>query len=571
MRKQLIAILLFCSFCSVAQTIEKIDVGDDINVSLGKVNSLIKSEQTKVGNAIFLTNYNLALDGTTNDGIKIQQAIDDAAEGDVIEFPPGGSIKISTTVTITKRLTINGNGANITLDSNLPCFYLFERDGVTIQDFIFTGSGRNVSTKTLQTAITYVAGARHTIQNITCNLISGTGIMGINNFGESASLQQQGTSLSNIKLWFNNIGIAWMNRSEYNIATNIIAYENTIGIQDNSGNNILSGFSFEGNFTGYKMLSGGNVGHGSIANGSMNHHITYGLDIDANGTGVLINNVNFFQAFNYIRNGSKAVKFSNCQFDGLTTYAIEFSGSTSVSNSVDNCQWSNPSTDPKTKIIGSSSAKFTVRNLRRIDGEVFNFGSYSTTVLAAKTANYTVLSSDFERTLKGDATSGNITFSVLSAAGVDGMRIKFMKIDASGNTVSLDPSGSETVNGSSATRTLTAQYQYETWESNGTNWILLESSGGISDGGDATNADFTASVNTVYNLPAATLSTNRTITIPAGSDMDVIEIYNEEAGFTWNLTGSTVYQSDGTTAVTSLLAQTNYVIRKVSGKWKIKN
>lgn len=476
MRKQLIAILLFCSFCSVAQTIEKIDVGDDINVSLGKVNSLIKSEQTKVGNAIFLTNYNLALDGTTNDGIKIQQAIDDAAEGDVIEFPPGGSIKISTTVTITKRLTINGNGANITLDSNLPCFYLFERDGVTIQDFIFTGSGRNVSTKTLQTAITYVAGARHTIQNITCNLISGTGIMGINNFGESASLQQQGTSLSNIKLWFNNIGIAWMNRSEYNIATNIIAYENTIGIQDNSGNNILSGFSFEGNFTGYKMLSGGNVGHGSIANGSMNHHTTYGLDIDANGTGVLINNVNFFQAFNYIRNGSKAVKFSNCQFDGLTTYAIEFSGSTSVSNSVDNCQWSNPSTDPKTKIIGSSSAKFTVRNLRRIDGEVFNFGSYSTTVLAAKTANYTVLSSDFERTLKGDATSGNITFSVLSAAGVDGMRIKFMKIDASGNTVSLDPSGSETVNGSSATRTLTAQYQYETWESNGTNWILLESS-----------------------------------------------------------------------------------------------
>ena len=102
--------------------------------------------------------------------------------------------------------------------------------------------------------------------------------------------------------------------------------------------------------------------------------------------------------------------------------------------------------------------------------------------------------------------------------------------------------------------------------------ISKAGSGGIiSDGGDATNADFTASVNTVYNLPAATLSTNRTITIPAGSDMDVIEIYNEEAGFTWNLTGSTVYLSDGTTAVTSLLAQTNYVIRKVSGKWKIKN
>lgn len=88
---------------------------------------------------------------------------------------------------------------------------------------------------------------------------------------------------------------------------------------------------------------------------------------------------------------------------------------------------------------------------------------------------------------------------------------------------------------------------------------------------DATNADFTIAVNSIKYLPAATLSANRTITFPTGSNGDIIEIYNNEAGFTWNLAGAAVYLSDGVTTVTSLLANTNYIIRKVSGKWRISN
>lgn len=88
---------------------------------------------------------------------------------------------------------------------------------------------------------------------------------------------------------------------------------------------------------------------------------------------------------------------------------------------------------------------------------------------------------------------------------------------------------------------------------------------------DATDADYTAVINSVKYLPSATLTTNRTITIPTGSNGDFLEIYNNEAGFSWLLSGASVYLSDGTTIVTSLYANTNHLIRKVSGKWRILN
>ena len=88
---------------------------------------------------------------------------------------------------------------------------------------------------------------------------------------------------------------------------------------------------------------------------------------------------------------------------------------------------------------------------------------------------------------------------------------------------------------------------------------------------DATDASFTMTVNASIYLPAATLSQNRTITIPAGSSGYSIEIFNNEAGFAWLLGGSSVYLSDGITAITQLTANTNYYIRNISGKWRILN
>ncbi|WP_124019486.1 hypothetical protein [Flavobacterium laiguense] len=88
---------------------------------------------------------------------------------------------------------------------------------------------------------------------------------------------------------------------------------------------------------------------------------------------------------------------------------------------------------------------------------------------------------------------------------------------------------------------------------------------------DATNADFTALVNTSKYLPSATLTANRTITMPVGVDGNVIEFYNNESGFAWSLAGSLVYLADGITVVAFLYANTNYIIKKISGKWRIAN
>jgi hypothetical protein len=87
---------------------------------------------------------------------------------------------------------------------------------------------------------------------------------------------------------------------------------------------------------------------------------------------------------------------------------------------------------------------------------------------------------------------------------------------------------------------------------------------------NAIDANFTMTANAIKKLPAATLTANRTITIPVGTAGQFIELYNREAGFTWNLGGDPVYFANGTVC-TSLLANTNYLIRYIDGQWEILN
>jgi hypothetical protein len=87
---------------------------------------------------------------------------------------------------------------------------------------------------------------------------------------------------------------------------------------------------------------------------------------------------------------------------------------------------------------------------------------------------------------------------------------------------------------------------------------------------DATDADFTMTVNGNKYLPPSILTADKTITIPAGVDGDVMIITNNETGFRWLISGS-IYLSDNTTLVTELLANTTYRIEKISGKWRVTN
>lgn len=85
-----------------------------------------------------------------------------------------------------------------------------------------------------------------------------------------------------------------------------------------------------------------------------------------------------------------------------------------------------------------------------------------------------------------------------------------------------------------------------------------------------TNANITAVAGTAYNLPAATLTTNKTIDMTnVNTDGDYVEFFNNETGFIWSFTGQTVYDSDGSTTVTELLANGNSIVRRVNGKLMI--
>jgi hypothetical protein len=86
----------------------------------------------------------------------------------------------------------------------------------------------------------------------------------------------------------------------------------------------------------------------------------------------------------------------------------------------------------------------------------------------AKTSNYTFTAND--ETIKFDTSSGNITASLPTAVGIKGKWYVAIKTSAS-NTLTIDPDGSETINGSS-TYAITNNNATVTIQSDGSNWYV---------------------------------------------------------------------------------------------------
>ena len=85
------------------------------------------------------------------------------------------------------------------------------------------------------------------------------------------------------------------------------------------------------------------------------------------------------------------------------------------------------------------------------------------------------------------------------------------------------------------------------------------------------DANIVAAPGMSYSLPAATLTTNKTIDLTAiNSESDYLEIDNQETGFTWSFIGGIVYDAYEN-IVTILTANTRYILRRSNGKIKIIN
>jgi hypothetical protein len=132
-----------------------------------------------------------------------------------------------------------------------------------------------------------------------------------------------------------------------------------------------------------------------------------------------------------------------------------------------------------------SSSVWTVDNVVAVD-------QLWTTSL--KTANYTTVASDRDTLIKVDATSGNITISLLaSATAGNGFMEAVKKIDSSSNTVTIAANGSEKIDGQSSI-TLSAQYNVIVIENDGTGWNIINSAATSSatfSANDSTNSGVT--------------------------------------------------------------------------------
>jgi hypothetical protein len=87
----------------------------------------------------------------------------------------------------------------------------------------------------------------------------------------------------------------------------------------------------------------------------------------------------------------------------------------------------------------------------------------TTTPIAALTTDKTILT---------DATAASITINLPAASSAVAQIITVKKIDASANTVTIDPNGAEVIDGAT-TKIISAQWSSLTFQCNGTAWFVI--------------------------------------------------------------------------------------------------
>lgn len=141
----------------------------------------------------------------------------------------------------------------------------------------------------------------------------------------------------------------------------------------------------------------------------------------------------------------------------------------------------------------------------------------SDALVPTKSSTFTVALGDYAKEILCNAAGGAITANLPAAATAGaGFTVGIMKTDATANAVTIDGSGTETINGST-TYAITSQYQVVTIRSDGSNWVVLSDSSSYRPGGtDVAIADGGTGSSTASgartNLGAAASGANADIT-----------------------------------------------------------
>lgn len=107
----------------------------------------------------------------------------------------------------------------------------------------------------------------------------------------------------------------------------------------------------------------------------------------------------------------------------------------------------------------------------RVSSGLPSWGSASSTFATnSQSTNYTITNSD--TVIFANATSGNVTITIPAASSLAGYRFYIKRIDGTGNTVTIQRSGSDTIDGMTSF-TLDQQYTSFGVVSNGSAWYIL--------------------------------------------------------------------------------------------------
>ena len=109
------------------------------------------------------------------------------------------------------------------------------------------------------------------------------------------------------------------------------------------------------------------------------------------------------------------------------------------------------------------------KRLKALEGKLRLDDNLRESVIS-KTAAYTA--TDRDRTILCSATSAAFSVTLPAVQGLSGREYTIKKTDSSANAVTIDGSGSETIDGAT-TAVITAQHESVTVQCDGTEWWIL--------------------------------------------------------------------------------------------------
>lgn len=120
--------------------------------------------------------------------------------------------------------------------------------------------------------------------------------------------------------------------------------------------------------------------------------------------------------------------------------------------------------------VSTTEPASPVRGMIWLDEDASGTGGLG--VLNVTTITSSTTLTDSQTVVLCDATAGPITVTLPKTAGRDGRSYYIKKIDGTGNAVTVDGDGTETIDDSS-TKVITSQYDAVTIVSDGTEWWIL--------------------------------------------------------------------------------------------------